>query len=94
MTDHHIEDRERRCPRLGGTVISFGYCIISGNDRLPCLKILDCWWEEFDVQAYLKEQMTAPAYEKLIGAAQAQQNKISSIIEIAAMAKRRKSDRS
>jgi len=91
MTDHHIKDRERRCPRLGGTVISFSYCMISGNDNLPCLKTLDCWWEEFDVQTYLKEQMAEPAYRQFISVVQCQQNKISSIIEIANMA-RKKSD--
>jgi hypothetical protein len=92
MTGQHIEDQERRCPRLGGTVISFSYCMISGNDDLPCLKILDCWWEEFDVQTYLEEQMTAPAYQRFISTVQRQQNKIGSIVEIANMARRQKLD--
>jgi hypothetical protein len=86
MTVHQIEEKERRCPRLG-SVISFRYCMISGSDNLPCIKILDCWWETFDVESYLKEQMTDPTFKRLIKAAQAQPNKIGSIVEIANMAR-------
>jgi hypothetical protein len=85
--DHHIEDQQRRCPRLGGSVISVSYCIISGNDSLPCFKIQDCWWEVFDVDAYLKEHLTAPLYQRFIESAQKPQNKIASILEILNMAK-------
>jgi len=89
-----VEDNERRCPRLGGSVISFSYCMISGNDGgVPCSKILDCWWETFDVETYLKGQMTEPFYQKFIQTAQTPQNKISSIVEIARKAGRRKTDR-
>ena len=91
MTDHRIEDQERRCPRLGG-VISYRYCMISGNDNLPCFKILDCWWETFDVENYLQQVMTEPAFNLFIQSARAPQNKVCSILEIANLARRRKSD--
>jgi hypothetical protein len=87
--DRHIEDQERRCPRLGGSVISVSYCMISNNDNLPCFKILDCWWETFDVEAYLKDTMTEPAYQRFVQSALLPQSKISSILEIANMAKRK-----
>lgn len=92
MIDRHIEDQERRCPRLGGSVITVGYCMISGKDNLPCFKMLDCWWEAFDVETYLKDHLTAPLYQQFIEMARSPQNKITSILEIANMA-RRKTDR-
>jgi hypothetical protein len=92
VTDQHIEDHERRCPRLGGSVITVGYCIISGKDNLPCFKMLDCWWETFDVETYLREHLTDPLFQRFIESIQTPQNKIAGILEIANMAKR-KSDR-
>jgi hypothetical protein len=88
MTDH-IENLERRCPRLGGSVISVSYCMISGNDNLPCFKMLDCWWETFDVESYLREHLTGSLFQEFIESAQAPQNKITSILEIANMARRK-----
>jgi hypothetical protein len=56
-------DRERRCPRLGGSV-KFGYCLDSGNDTLPCFKICDCWWEYFDVVAFLKNRLSDHDFDR------------------------------
>jgi hypothetical protein len=81
--DRHIETLERRCPRLGGSVISISYCLTSGNADLPCFKILDCWWETFDVETYLREQIPGPVYRRFIESIQAPPNKVSSIIEMA-----------
>jgi len=89
VMNRHIEDQERRCPRLGGSVISVSYCMISGKDNLPCFKMLDCWWEIFDVETYLKEHLTGPMFQCFIESAQTPQNKISSIIEIVNMARRK-----
>ncbi|MCU0599822.1 MAG: hypothetical protein MUE70_11275 [Desulfobacterales bacterium] len=93
MTDRHIEDMERRCPRLGGSVVSVSYCTTSGTESLPCFKMPDCWWEAFDVDAYLKERLAGPLYRRFIESAQKPQNKISSLIEMINMAKRSKIDR-
>jgi hypothetical protein len=92
VTDCHIEDQQRRCPRLGGSVVSISYCKISGKDSLPCFKMLDCWWETFDVETYLKEHLTGPVFQSFIESARTPPNKIGSIIEIANMA-RQKTDR-
>jgi len=50
-----------RCPRLGHQ-INFPYCR-SENQGLPCFKTLDCWFNHFDVTAYLKEQLSKEQFE-------------------------------
>ena len=45
--------RSRRCPMLGHDV-TFAYCRAPGSDT-PCRKILDCWWETFDIVAWVRE---------------------------------------
>lgn len=87
MSDQPIDDRERRCPRLGSP-ISFRYCMISGEDDNICWKILDCWWEMFDVEGYLKANMPEAAFNQLMASADKPKNKISSILEIAAKVKK------
>jgi hypothetical protein len=86
MRDRSIEDLERRCPRLG-SVISFRYCLISGEDDLPCWKIFDCWWESFDVDGYLKQNLPEALYHQLKAAAERPKNKLGSIIEMIHQAK-------
>jgi len=58
---HHLE---RRCPRLGGPV-DFGYCLKDAVAQGPCWKILDCWWERFDVAEYLRQRLGDAAVAKL-----------------------------
>lgn len=65
MTEN-IPNLQRRCPRLGGPV-PFGYCLDAGDDGLPCFNMCDCWWEDVDVVAYLKNRLSADAFEKLMG---------------------------
>jgi hypothetical protein len=40
------------CRRLGHEV-DFAYCRVAAEGS-PCFKILDCWFERFDIQAYMK----------------------------------------
>ncbi|MFP4225584.1 MAG: hypothetical protein ACLFRF_02555 [Desulfobacterales bacterium] len=90
MDDNSINNLERRCPRLGSK-ISFRYCLISGDDDNPCWKIFDCWWEQFDVESYLKANLPAEVFEQLVEkAADQPKNKLTSIVEIAEQAKKRK----
>jgi hypothetical protein len=46
------DGRKRRCPMLGHDV-SFAYCRAPASDA-PCHKVLDCWWEEFDVETFIR----------------------------------------
>jgi hypothetical protein len=43
--------RRRRCPMLGHD-LDFSYCREPGSPT-PCRKIFDCWWETFDVVAFI-----------------------------------------
>lgn len=86
--DSAIEKFERRCPRLGSP-ISFQYCLISGEDDGICWKVLDCWWEIFNVEAYLKQHMPKAEFAQLMARAEQPKNKISSIIEMIEKAKNR-----
>ena len=56
----------RRCPRLGNTV-PFDYCEVCGDEQQPCFKILDCWWEHFDVVQYLKDNLTEESIQSSDG---------------------------
>ncbi|HET6428117.1 MAG TPA: hypothetical protein VFJ30_06900 [Phycisphaerae bacterium] len=50
------DHRRRRCPMLGHD-LTFAYCRAPAK-QLPCRKILDCWFETFDVRAFLGEHFT------------------------------------
>jgi glutathione S-transferase len=78
---------ERRCPRLGGPV-PFHYCKMSGDHQLPCFKIVDCWWETFDIVQYLKDNLPEDHFNRLMDARP--RPKISSLVELIEQAKNRK----
>lgn len=86
--DTHLDPMEmkRRCPRLGHDIL-FGYCLDSGEDDLPCWKVFDCWWEIFDVEAYLKARLPEDQYRRL--AQKKPKPKVTSILEIVEAAKKR-----
>jgi hypothetical protein len=76
---------EIRCPRLGGPV-PFTYCEKTGNNGQPCFKVMDCWWQYFDVGAYLKHRLTEEEYEAFLN--KEPHPKISSLLELIAQARR------
>jgi hypothetical protein len=53
---------KRRCPRLGHQ-IAFSYCRRE-NSGLPCFKTLDCWFEYFQVDVFLKDALSADEWQK------------------------------
>jgi hypothetical protein len=81
------DNLERRCPRLGNRV-SFQYCLDYGSEgRLPCWKIIDCWWEIFDIRTYLKDKFSE---EEVSALEQAKPKpKITSLVELINQAKKR-----
>jgi hypothetical protein len=76
----------RRCPRLGNPV-PFEYCEFCGDQQHPCFKILDCWWEHFDVVQYLQERLTQDQFNRLMSAEP--KPKITSLIELIEQARQR-----
>ena len=78
---------ERRCPRLGGPV-PFNYCMVIGEDKQPCFKVVDCWWETFDIVRYLQDNLPEDLFNRLMTARP--RPKIASLVELIEQAKSRK----
>ena len=78
-------NREIRCPRLGGPV-PFAYCEGAGANGTPCFKVLDCWWQQFDVESYLRQRLGTEELRALLG--RPPQPKVTSIIEAIQQARR------
>jgi hypothetical protein len=47
------DDKKIYCRKLGHH-LTFQYCRRE-NKGLPCKKIIDCWFEKFNIQSYLQE---------------------------------------
>ena len=86
MNDAAEKTLIRRCPRLGGSV-SFYYCRHNGATEPPCHKIFDCWWELFDVVAYLRDTLPERQFNRIVQAAP--QAKMSQLVGLAETAKSR-----
>jgi len=74
-----------RCPRLGHQIY-FSYCR-SENMGLPCFKTLDCWFQHFPVEDYLKEELKQEEWVKVFS--KPPKPKLHSLIELAEQAKKR-----
>jgi len=85
--DSTIKALERRCPRLGGPV-RFDYCLTAENDQHPCFKIIDCWWEQFDVYHYLEASLPVKQFHALLQAGPPKP-KASSLVELIEAARQR-----
>lgn len=84
MKEMNLEKYERRCPRLGGPV-HFAYCETCGEDSSRCFKIIDCWWEQFDIIGYLKENVSKEEFDRIVRAKP--KPKVASLIELIQKAK-------
>lgn len=76
-----------RCPRLGHQ-IGFSYCR-SERGELPCFKILDCWYLHFDVEAYMRQQLSEEEWEKAF--TRSGKTKMMSLLDLIEDAKKRTS---
>jgi hypothetical protein len=75
----------RRCPRLGHAV-AFGYCLRCDREQ-PCFKVVDCWWETFDIVQYLKDHLTEEQFGRVVNARP--QPKMASLLELIEQAQQR-----
>ena len=88
MKTKRPEELEIRCPRLGGTV-PFRYCMAPAEPTV-CYKILDCWWEVFDVTSYLKTHLPEEDFLRLVENRN-RPNRMESILELVEKFKRKES---
>lgn len=79
------DDYKIRCPRLGHP-ISFSYCR-SENMGAPCFKTLDCWFEHFPVEDYMRETMTPEEWGKAFQGER--KTKVMSLLELIEQAKKK-----
>lgn len=64
MSDIQQHDKRTiRCRRLGHEV-TFHYCRTQ-EGRTVCVRILDCWWEVFDVRGFLQEHLPPQEFAEL-----------------------------
>lgn len=82
------KDYKIRCPRLGHQ-ITFSYCRIE-NRGLPCFKALDCWFQHFLVEEYLRRELTPKEWEHVFE--NPLKPKMLSLVEIIEQAKKRKEE--
>ena len=88
MLNEHDQDVIPRCPRLGQE-ITFGYCRQETRGR-PCRLILDCWWEQFEVRAFLRAHLPEETMAQVEGAGTTPPPpKVLSLVEMIQQAKER-----
>ena len=59
-SDSPYEEKEIRCPKLGGSV-TFSYFKIESGAK-PCSRSITCWTDLFDVKGHFRETMTEEEY--------------------------------
>jgi len=84
MIDEY-DAKTRRCPMLGHE-LSFSYCRQPGQE-VPCRKIFDCWWERFDIVAFLQEHYDPETVAEI---QKPRQPKVASLLEIIERARKSK----
>lgn len=82
------EDYLIRCPRLGHQ-ITFSYCRFE-NRGLPCFKILDCWYDYFLVEDYLRQELKPEDWDKAFQ--RPKKTKLLSLVELIEQAKEEKKE--
>jgi hypothetical protein len=88
MLNEHDQDMLPRCRRLGHE-ITFEYCRRE-NQGKPCRLILDCWWERFDVRAFLAGNLSEQSMTEVEKAGTVPPPaKVQSLLEIIEQAKNR-----
>ncbi|HMK34903.1 MAG TPA: hypothetical protein VK463_07555 [Desulfomonilaceae bacterium] len=78
VTDPPYEEKQIRCPRLGGPV-SFGYCLVERRN-LPCHRAIVCWSQSFDAEGFFREKLTDEEFDECF--VQPPQPKIVTLIEM------------
>ncbi|MEN8200942.1 MAG: hypothetical protein ABFR63_12810 [Thermodesulfobacteriota bacterium] len=73
-------DREEGYCKMLGHFLTFDYCR-STNKGLPCSKVLDCWFQRFPVQDFIKDHYSAEEQKKIFTAPKTKVASLSEILE-------------
>jgi len=84
----HHDGRRRRCPMLGHDV-PFAYCRAPGSE-IPCRRVFDCWWETFEVEAFVRAHYREADVAKTLAPRQDKADTIVELIERARKAAEKK----
>jgi hypothetical protein len=87
MLNEHDEALLLRCRRLGHEV-TFGYCRQETGGK-PCRLIMDCWWEQFDVRAFLQANLSAEEMAQVAWAGESPPPKVVNLFDLIQQAKDR-----
>jgi hypothetical protein len=60
----------------------------AGEETQPCFKVIDCWWETFDIVRYLQDNLPEDQFNRLMGTRP--RPKIASLVELIEKAKSRR----
>jgi len=77
-----------RCRRLGNPV-AFSYCRIESSG-LPCFKIMDCWYDYFMVEDFLRQELKPDEWERVFN--KPLKPKVLTLLELIEEAKKRKTE--
>jgi hypothetical protein len=71
-------DRQKTYCRMLGHEVPFEYCR-KGISELPCRRVCDCWFQQFDIQAYMRAHFTE---EQIMSLQQPAKPKVVSLVEL------------
>ena len=83
------EDKEIRCPKLGGPV-TFGYCRIEDIGR-PCFRAITCWKNHFAVEALFRDSMSEEEFDKCFS--RPPPSRVGTLLELIEKAKKLSEDK-
>ncbi len=85
MNITEFDKKDTYCRKLGHFV-AFKYCRIEKQEeKLPCAKILDCWFEKIPVQDYINKYYSKKDISYIF---ETSKPKITSILELIEKAKK------
>ncbi len=79
------DDFQIRCPRLGHP-LAFSYCRVENKD-MPCHRILDCWYEHFMIEDFMRAELKPEEWETVFS--RPIKPKILSLVEMIEEAKKK-----
>ena len=74
-----FDDKECYC-RILGHYLYFSYCR-SSQDGFPCYKILDCWFEKFDVRKFIQENFSDAEIRQFLKAPEPKMQTLMTLIQ-------------